>query len=72
MKLKTYTKKRRGTAVGLAKKLDVPATLISQWVNGLRQIPAARCPEIEKATDGTVRCEDLRPDIDWAYLRKTK
>ncbi|MDT4679101.1 transcriptional regulator, partial [Escherichia coli] len=28
-----------------------------------------RCPAIEKATGGAVTCEELRPDIDWAYLR---
>ena len=36
-----------------------------------RPIPAERCPEIEKATGGAVRCEELRPDVDWAYLRKS-
>lgn len=35
------------------------------------RVPAEYCPAIEKATSGVVRCEDLRPDIDWAYLRAT-
>lgn len=35
------------------------------------RVPAEYCPAIEKATAGTVRCEDLRPDVDWAYLRQT-
>jgi DNA-binding transcriptional regulator YdaS (Cro superfamily) len=26
---------------------------------------------IERETDGAVRCEDLRPDVDWQYLRGT-
>lgn len=26
---------------------------------------------IERESNGTVRCEDLRPDVDWAYLRGT-
>ena len=29
--------------------------------------PAEYCPAIEKATG--VRCEDLRPDIEWSVLR---
>jgi DNA-binding transcriptional regulator YdaS (Cro superfamily) len=45
--------------------------LISQWRNGIRPIPAERCPAIERATGGVVRCEDLRPDVDWAVLRGT-
>lgn len=44
---------------------------VSQWVSGRRQVPAERCPEIEKVAGGLVRCEDLRPDVDWAYLRGT-
>lgn len=27
------------------------------------------CIAIDKATDGIVRCEDIRPDIDWRFLR---
>jgi DNA-binding transcriptional regulator YdaS (Cro superfamily) len=26
---------------------------------------------IERESFGAVRCEDLRPDVDWAYLRGT-
>lgn len=26
---------------------------------------------IERETKGGVRCEDLRPDVDWAFLRNT-
>jgi DNA-binding transcriptional regulator YdaS (Cro superfamily) len=42
---------------------------LQQWRTS--RVPAERCPEIEKATNGAVRCEDLRPDVDWAYLRAT-
>lgn len=26
---------------------------------------------VERESDGTVTCEELRPDVDWAYLRST-
>lgn len=58
----------------LARKLGVSPVLVHQWKKRGpegRQVPAERCPEIEKATGGAVRCEDLRPDVDWAYLRST-
>lgn len=71
MNLKIYTDQRRGLATQLGKELGVNASLISQWANGIRPIPAERCPEIEKATSGAVTCEELRPDVDWAYLRST-
>lgn len=39
------------------------------WFNTDRQVPAEHCPAIEKATNGQVRCEELRPDVAWAVLR---
>ncbi|WP_277949020.1 YdaS family helix-turn-helix protein [Proteus mirabilis] len=27
---------------------------------------------MEKVTSGVVRCEELRPDVDWSYLRGTQ
>ena len=30
------------------------------------------CINIERESGRKVRCEDLRPDVDWAYLRGTK
>lgn len=30
------------------------------------------CIEIERESGGAVRCEDLRPDIDWGYLRTSR
>lgn len=44
---------------------------VSQWKQPDRQVPSEYCPTIERLTDGDVRCEDLRPDVDWAYLRKS-
>lgn len=55
----------------LARKLGVSAVIVSQWRTGVRAVPAERCPAIERATAGAVRCEDLRPDVDWSYLRGT-
>ncbi|QWA09822.1 helix-turn-helix domain-containing protein [Sodalis ligni] len=72
MNLRTYTGLQRGQATLLGKLLGVNSSLISQWANGIRAIPAERCPEIEKATSGAVTCEELRPDVDWAYLRGTE
>ncbi|CDG13195.1 phage protein [Serratia marcescens subsp. marcescens Db11] len=61
-----------GGQAAMARLLGVSAPTINQWINGIRQIPAERCPEIEKATSGAVTCEQLRPDVDWTYLRGTR
>lgn len=71
MNLKSYTDQERGRAIALGRSLGISPSLISQWANEIRQIPAERCPEIEKATNGAVTCEELRPDVDWKYLRGT-
>lgn len=55
----------------LSNILGVKPPSVQQWLNGRRPIPAERCPDIERATGGKVRCEDLRPDLMkmWEYLR---
>lgn len=40
------------------------------WFNTSRRVPAEHCPAIEKATNGAVRCEELRPDVAWSVLRE--
>lgn len=61
-----------GTATELAAKLSkrlgrtVHKSSISQWKSANR-VPAEMCPEIEAVTG--VRCEDLRPDVNWSVLR---
>lgn len=55
----------------LARVIAVSPSMVSQMVKGSRRVPAERCPAIERATGGKVRCEDLRPDVDWGYLRGT-
>lgn len=52
------------TAAKFARRLDLPAALVSQWRTKSRPIPAERCPAIETATHGEVTRRDLRPD-DW-------
>lgn len=66
--------KRAANIVGsqreLAKLLGVTRARVTQWLTTDR-IVSDYCPRIERLTGGQVRCEDLRPDVDWAYLRAT-
>ena len=48
-------------------RLDVSSQTITNWKQ--RGVPVERCIQIEKATNGLVRCEDLRPDVEWSVLR---
>lgn len=51
----------------MARHFQITPQAISQWRDGY--VPAERCPTIERMTQGVVRCEDLRPDVEWAVLR---
>lgn len=42
------------------------AKAVTAWK--LTRVPAEYCPRIEKVTG--IRCEELRPDIDWGVLRQ--
>lgn len=58
-----------GNASKVAKALGVTPQAVCFWRDGDRQIPADKCPLIEEITGGKVRCEDMRPDINWGYIR---
>lgn len=61
MDLETYLQKH--TQHGLAKRLGVTQSSISQWLSGATKITAERAIEIELATNCLVTREELRPDI---------
>ena len=50
----------------IASALGVTQQAITNWKQ--RGIPAEKCPDIEAITG--IKCEELRPDVNWAVLRK--
>lgn len=61
--------RKLGSQTALADLCGVSKGAVSQWKELGRRVPAEYCPLIERATDGEVRCEDLRPDVAWDVLR---
>ncbi|MBR0574189.1 MULTISPECIES: transcriptional regulator [Pasteurellaceae] len=59
-----------GGQSALAKHFQIRPWAVSKWQKS--GVPVERCIEIEKLTKGQVRCEELRPDIDWSVLRNSK
>lgn len=49
----------------LARQLGRTKGAVFQWQK--ERVPAEVCPSIERLTG--VRCEELRPDIEWHVLR---
>lgn len=58
---------RAVTAVGsqaeFARQLGLAQTVVWQWLNGLRPVPAHHCIRIEDVTNGSVTRYELRPDV---------
>lgn len=61
MKLSAYLIER-GSQKRLADALKIDPSLLSLWATGNREVPVARCVEIERATAGKVGRRDLRKD----------
>ncbi len=53
---------RCGTTIGYLRKAISAGQAIGEKL----------CISIERESNGAVRCEDLRQDVDWGYLRGTK
>lgn len=67
-----------GGQAELARRLGVTPAAVNQWCSGVRDVPAERCPEIERETrvehakdpaKRVVTCEQLRPAVAWEVLR---
>lgn len=52
----------------LAALIGVTQATVAEWATGRRPIPPDRCPDIERAVEGAVSCEDLRDDVRWARV----
>lgn len=57
-----------GGQSALAKAIGVQQQLVWAWINRGGKPPSDRCPDIERATDGRVPCEVLRPDVHWVRI----
>lgn len=58
-----------GSQKALADSLGVTKAAVGQWKDPGRRVPAEHCPAIERLTEGKVRCEELRADVEWEVLR---
>lgn len=59
-----------GYKTRLAAAINRPASYFSRQLSGDRAFSEKDAIAIEKFTAGKVRCEDILPEVDWAYLRR--
>lgn len=59
-----------GSKASLARSLGITPWALSKW--NFNKIPEDRCLSIEELTHQEVKADQLRPDINWAFVRSTK
>jgi DNA-binding transcriptional regulator YdaS (Cro superfamily) len=67
MNFKDWVNGQRGRSLAIAQALGVTPPVVSDWVTGKKGVPLERCVQIERATNGEVRRQDLRP-VDWQEI----
>ena len=55
-----------------ARRCGTSAGQLKQVAYGNRRASAGLAVCLDRETAAVIRCEALRPDIDWAYLRQVK
>lgn len=60
-----------GGPAKVARECGVSVQAVCFWRDGQRALPAEHGITLEKMNEGRVRCEQMLPDVDWAYLRST-
>jgi len=55
----------------IAEHFGISPVSVYEWITR-GCVPADKCPEIEKLTQGAVRCERLNDKVDWTFLRSTQ
>jgi DNA-binding transcriptional regulator YdaS (Cro superfamily) len=72
MDLKTYMHQLESAELeDFAKAVSSSVGHLRNIAGGLRQAGEALAISIERESQGTVTCEEMRPDVDWAYVRGT-
>lgn len=64
MKLNEYISSARGNSASLSKSIVISMSYLSQMASGEAAISPQRCVLIERATNGQVTRQELRPN-DW-------
>lgn len=72
MELKQFLKDLGAVAlVDFARRCETTPAHLKQVAGGHRRAGEYLCINIDRETKGQVKCENLRPDVDWAYIRST-
>lgn len=60
-----------GSPALLAADAGVCVALTYAWADGSRGVNPGFCPSIERATNRLVTCEQIRPEVEWSFIRNS-
>jgi DNA-binding transcriptional regulator YdaS (Cro superfamily) len=58
--------------VAFAKRCDTSLNYLRKAMSAGQKLSEGLAIQIERESAGQVRCEEIRPDVDWAYIRGTR
>ncbi len=58
-----------GAQAAFAVRCGTTVNYLRNAISSRKKLGESICINVERESLGSVRCEDLRPDVDWAYLR---
>ena len=53
----------------LALRCETSEGYLRKAISTGQRLGESLCIKLDRESAGAIRCEDLRPDVDWAYLR---
>jgi DNA-binding transcriptional regulator YdaS (Cro superfamily) len=59
-----------GGAASVAAYFGIRPVSVYEWIRR-GYVPAEKCPEIEKMSNGAACCEALNGHVDWAFVRSS-
>lgn len=60
-----------GAQAAFAVRCGTTVNYLRNAISSRKKLGESICINVERESLGSVRCEDLRPDVDWDYLRGT-
>jgi hypothetical protein len=72
MKLKKYFQSLpMQERISFAEKCETTFKHLQNVAYGYKPAGESLCINIERESTGIIKCEELRPDVDWEFLRGT-
>lgn len=56
---------------GFVARCETSEGYLRKAISKGQRLGESLCINIDRESSGTVRCEDVRPDVDWEYLRNS-